>query len=344
MVLDEFVPDIEEAVADVVGREFGLRGTIGRLAGEVDETFRVDTAGGIAVLIKLARAGETEEAVGFQTGLLRHLEVAAPDLPVPRLRPAVNGAPYLIPRTGPLAGRIIRVTSFLPGEPLRGVPSTRPLREQIGRHLARLGQALRGYDHPAAHRDLVWDIQQVTGLRPLARAVDAVDQRKILLAEIDRFEELAGPALSGLRAQVVHNDFNSDNVLVGPDGVSVSGILDFGDATYTALVNDVAVMAAYQLSAGPDPIVTAIDAIAGYHAVTELSADELGLLPQLIRARLIARVIVPEWRVKQAPANRRYLLRNLDRTWTQLNFLLAVPDELIRRRIFDACPIGARNA
>jgi Ser/Thr protein kinase RdoA (MazF antagonist) len=61
--------------------------------------------------------------------------------------------------------------------------------------------------------------------------------------------------------------------------VSVSGILDFGDATHTALVNDVAVMAAYQLGDDPDPTATATDAIAGYHAVTELSAAELGLQP-----------------------------------------------------------------
>ena len=339
-----FVPDIEEAVAEALWREFGLRGTIGRLAGEVDETFRIDTAGGVPFLVKLARAGEAEEAVSFQAGLLRHLEVTAPDLPVPRLRTAANGAHYVMPRAGPLAGRIIRVISFLPGEPLRSVPSTRPLRAQIGRNLAVLGQALRGYDHPAAHRHLVWDIKHVTGLRPLADAVDPPDRRKILLDEIDRFDELAGPVLSALRAQVVHNDFNSDNILVGPDRVSVSGILDFGDATYTALVNDVAVMAAYQLSDGPDPVATAIDAIAGYHAVTELSADELGLLPRLIRARLVARVIVPEWRARQAPANRRYLLRNAAGAWTQLNCLLATSDELIRRRILDACPTGARNA
>jgi hydroxylysine kinase len=339
-----FVPDIEEAVAEVVWQEFGLRGAIGRLAGEVDETFRIDTAGGVPFLVKLAQVGEAEEAVSFQAGLLRHLEVTAPGLPVPRLRPTANGAHYLMRQDGPLAGRMIRVLSFLTGEPLRSVPSIRPLREQIGRNLAVLGQALRGYDHPAAHRQLVWDIQHLTGLRPRAGAVDPPYRRKILLDEIDRFEELAEPGLSTLRAQVVHNDFNSDNILVGPDRVSVSGILDFGDATYTALVNDVAVMAAYQLSDGPDPVATAIDAIAGYHAVTELSADELGLLPRLIRARLVARVIVPAWRAEQAPANRRYLLRNSASAWTQLNCLLASSDDLIRHRITIACPTGARNA
>jgi hydroxylysine kinase len=337
-------PGIEKAVAGVVSREFGLPGTIRRLEGEVDETFRLDAAGGTRFLIKVAQAGESEAAVSFQTGLLRHLQRAEPDLPVPRLRTAADGAPYLIPRAGPLESRIIRVISFLPGDPLRVVRSTRPLREQVGRTLAILGRALRDYDHPAAHRPVVWDIQRASGLRPMVGAVDPPDRRRILLGEIDRFEDSIAPALAKLRAQVVHNDFNSDNILVAPDHVSVSGILDFGDATYTALVNDVAIMAAYQLSDDPDPTATAIEAIAGYHAVTELSAGELDLLPRLIIARMVARVIVPEWRVKQSPANHRYLLRNTARAWTQLNRLLAVPDELIRQRIRKACPTGVRNA
>ena len=337
-------PGIEEAVAHVISRAFGLSGMIRRLEGEVDETFRLDTKDGTPFLVKLAQAGEAEEAVIFQTGLLDHLQLAAPRLPVPRLRQTADGAHYLIPEAGPLEGRIIRVISFLPGEPLRIVRSTRPLRKQIGRILAVLGRALRDYDHPAAHRRLVWDIQQVSGLRPMADAVDPPDRRRILLGEIDRFEDSTGPALGKLRAQVVHNDFNSDNILVGPDGVSVSGILDFGDAVYTALVNDVAVMAAYQLCDGPDPVATAIDAIAGYHAVTELSTDELGLLPRLIIARMVTRVIVPEWRAMQSPANRRYLLRNAARAWTQLNRLLALPDEQICQRIAQACPTGARDA
>ncbi|MGH3154871.1 MAG: phosphotransferase [Streptosporangiaceae bacterium] len=331
-------------MAGVVSREFGLRGTIRRLDGEVDETFRIDDAGGTPFLIKLAQAGEAEEAVRFQTGLLLQVQLAAPDLPVPRLRPAANGAHYLMPQAGPLAGRIIRVISFLPGQPLRTVRSTRRLREQVGRNLAVLGRALRGYDHPAAHQYLVWDIQHAASLRPMAEAVDPPERRRIVLAEIDRFEHSTAPVLSRLRAQVVHNDFNSDNILVGPDGVSVSGILDFGDAIYTPLVNDVAVMAAYQLSDGPDPVATAVDAIAGYHAVTELSTDELALLPRLIIARMVARVIVPEWRAKQSPGNRRYLLRDTAGAWSRLNRLLAIPDELIGQRIANACPTGASNA
>ena len=57
---------------------------------------------------------------------------------------------------------------------------------------------------------------------------------------LDRFAEQVLPALRGLRAQVVHNDMGRNNVLVDDAG-AISGIIDFGDMTHTALVCDVAV-------------------------------------------------------------------------------------------------------
>ena len=111
-------------MALVVSLAFGLSGMIRRLASEVDETFRLDPKDGTPFLVKLAQAGESEEAVSFQTGLLNHLQLAAPGLPVPRLRPTADGTHYVIPEAGPLEGRIIRVISFLPGDPLQIVRST----------------------------------------------------------------------------------------------------------------------------------------------------------------------------------------------------------------------------
>ena len=331
---------VEDAVAAAVSAEFGLCGTMRRLDGEVDETFRLDSPDGPPFLIKLAEPGGADEAVSFQAGLLRHLQGAAPELPVPRVRAAAGGADYLRVQAGPLEGRIIWVTSFLPGDLLRGIRSTPRLRHQLGRELAALDQALRGYDHPAAQRYIIWDIQHLADLRPLADAVDP-PERQAMLREIDRFEELAAPALSQLRAQIVHNDFSIDNVLIAPDRRSVSGILDFGDATRTRLINDVAIMAAYQLSDDPDPTLTAIDAIAGYHQVTPLSDAEVELLPRLITARMVTRVVVSQWRAKRSPANTRYLMRNTARARVQLDRLLALPHELICHHIRQACRAGA---
>jgi Aminotransferase class-III len=46
---------------------------------------------------------------------------------------------------------------------------------------------------------LVWDIQQLSGLRPMVEAVDPPDRRRILLGEIDRFEDSVASALGKLR-------------------------------------------------------------------------------------------------------------------------------------------------
>ena len=57
---------------------------------------------------------------------------------------------------------------------------------------------------------------------------------------------------------MIHNDMSGDNVLVADDGVTVSGILDFGDAVDTQLLNDVAVGATNLLALGDDPLAPAL--------------------------------------------------------------------------------------
>ena len=51
----------------------------------------------------------------------------------------------------------------------------------------------------------------------------------------------------------MHNDFSPDNTLISADGRRVSGIIDFGDVTVTALVNDVAIAVANLLGDDADP-------------------------------------------------------------------------------------------
>ena len=70
---------------------------------------------------------------------------------------------------GLLRGRIMHVLTYLDGELLRFVPTDGPLRRTLGATLARLGQALRGYDDPLVHRPLLWDLAQLPQLRTLRR-------------------------------------------------------------------------------------------------------------------------------------------------------------------------------
>ncbi|MGH3420749.1 MAG: phosphotransferase, partial [Streptosporangiaceae bacterium] len=136
--------------------------------------------------------------------------------------------------------------------------------------------------------------------------------------------------------QLVHNDFSPDNTLISPDGSRACGIIDFGDATVTALVNDLAIAVANMLGDGPDPFGPGLDLIAGYHAVTPLAAAELSLLPDLILGRVVARIIISEWRAERFPENRAYVLRNTPRAREHLHRLLSIPGEQTAARIQEA--------
>src|SRR5439155_5709090 len=133
-----------------------------------------------------------------------------------------------------------------------------------------------------------------------------------------------------------HNDCSPDNTLISPDGARLGGIIDFGDVTVTALVNDLAIAVANMLGEGPDPFGPGLDLIAGYHAVTPLTAAELSLLPDLILGRVVARIIISEWRAERFPENRAYVLRNTPGAREHLHRLLSIPGEQTAARIQEA--------
>jgi Ser/Thr protein kinase RdoA (MazF antagonist) len=64
------------------------------------------------------------------------------------------------------------------------------------------------------------------------------DGVRALVAEaLDRYEAVVTPRWPALRHQVLHTDLCASNVLVDDDG-RVTGIIDFGDASWSALVVD----------------------------------------------------------------------------------------------------------
>ena len=146
------------------------------------------------------------------------------------------------------------MTSFLAGRILRDVPTSARLRENLGRMLARLGQELTDFEHPAGSRPLLWDLWQADQVRLLLDDLDPLEGRELLVECLDHFEAEGRPRLARLRRQMIHNDMSGDNVLVADDDVTVAGILDFGDAVVTQLVNDVAVIATNLLAEGDDPL------------------------------------------------------------------------------------------
>jgi 4-aminobutyrate aminotransferase-like enzyme/Ser/Thr protein kinase RdoA (MazF antagonist) len=290
-------PELDlSALHDSLATSWGLEGQLTAVHGERDRNFRVDTADG-RYLLKVHNPADSEEVLDFQYSALRHLRTVAPDVPVPGVVPTRQGQSS-VALTG-LDGRrsLAWVMTWLEGRhPDPNELGPAQLREW-GRMSGRLGQALRGFVHPAASYPIAWDIRRLPQLRPWLSAVDDARQ-PVVRAVLDRFEQRVAPELATVRAQVVHNDLAPTNVLFD-DTLTVTGITDFGDMTHTALVCDLGVAVADVLSGRDDALEVAHEVVSGYAAITPLEPQEVGLLADLMAGRYAASILITAWRTQQ---------------------------------------------
>lgn len=332
-------PVFSESEAEGLAKtHFGVIGTASRLTSERDANFRLKTASGVSYVLKIANPAEDPLVTNLQTKALLHIAAIDSKIPVQRIHPTLDGAPeYALP-DGTGRHMIVRLFSYLEGEPLYQVKSRPALRRNLGAALAELGFALRGFFHPAAGHELLWDIKNAGRMWDLLSFVEEPSQRALLELILTRFNEHVTPALPRLRAQIVHNDLNPYNVLVdAQDHSHITGILDFGDMVHTSLINDVAVAASYQLSLEGDPLADAGDFVAAYHAVTPLEPIEIDLLYDLIGARLATTATITSWRAARYPENRAYILRNAPRAWAGLEAFAALPRAQAQERLRRIC-------
>ena len=117
----------------------------------------------------------------------------------------------------------------------------------------------------------------------------------------------------------------------------VSGVIDFGDMVHTQLVNDLAIAAAYHLSASGDPLAASLEIVAGYHSVTPLHSSEIELLFDLMLTRLVTSVTICNWRAKQFPENAEYLLCGFEFARETLEHLSSINEREVLQRIQVVC-------
>ena len=327
----------EEAAGQILREGFGVESSsLHPLAGERDQNFRANTAGGQRFLFKISNPADDRCILDLQAAALRHIERVDPGLPVMRALPTVTGEPWVeVPgpdgRTYPA-----RLFTFLPGRVTANTALTTDAIWSHGQITARLGRALRGFFHPAADYEILWDITHLPKLRPLLTHLSDGPRKAQVEWVLDRFQELVAPALPGLRAQVIHGDMSLDNVLLGDD-LRLSGIVDFGDMTHAPLVCDLAVAVADVLHGREDAIEAAGALIGGYVSVTPLEDEEAGLLADLVAARLATEITVTAWRQQLYPDNVAYAASGEPGARAFLDAIEAMGIDAVARRFREAC-------
>ena len=229
----------------MLAREFGLEGNLTPLSGERDQNLRLDSPHG-GFVVRIANQAEDTAAVDMQQAALEHIARWPGGPPVPEVRRTTDGR-----RVAEVDGHGVLVSTLLPGKMLGGAPGAVGAFD-IGVALGGLQRALRGFFHPAAGRNLLWDARNVAQLQPMLSAIEDVKLRREVASLIHRISREVVPVLDGLPAQVIHNDFNPDNLLVS--GSTLSGVVDFGDMVHGPRAMDVAVASSYLIRGAAGPV------------------------------------------------------------------------------------------
>ncbi|GIH78115.1 hypothetical protein Plo01_45440 [Planobispora longispora] len=312
----------EDAVAIAV-TSFGVSAHTARdLGSERDRTFLLSDRGGDPVaVLKVSNSAEDPAVLDMEAAAALHiaatdprLRVALPWRPAPAAMAARPGDDPARLRARWRDGRVahwVRLYDVLPG---RSRVSAADLPDAAlvawGETTARLALALRGFAHPAAHRAMPWDVQNASAARTMLGDVRDPRARVAVARVLEVFEERVTPVWGRLRAQVAHTDLTVDNALTDEAGL-VTGIIDFGDMSHTALVADLASVLDSLCGGreGAEMFRAARLVLDGYQRHIELEDLELEALGPAWAARSALTVAISSWRVARGLEEREFAER-----------------------------------
>jgi len=338
-ILETQAPNFtSEHVKGIARTLFGLTGELSPLDSERDQNFHIGTSEGDQFVIKIANSAEDPAVIELQTDAMEHIATVDPELAIPKVLLSGNGRAIEQIQAEDGHTHSVRVLTYLPGSYPQVNPTDHALLRPMGVTLARLELALRGYFHPAANHELLWDLKHASRLKEYLPYIGDAKHRALASYFLDRFDRNVLPLIPKLRAQIVHNDLVPDNILVAEnDPGRIVGIIDFGDMTHTPLVNDLATTIAPTICEHTDPVGAAAEIIAAYHQTIPLEPQELGILYDLIAARLTMLVVIASWRVAIHPENSEYITGNIKSEWDALEAWRAQDPAEATKRFFRAC-------
>ena len=301
-------PTFDDAAAiEIARRTFALDAAAAHdLGSERDQAFLLmDPSGGPLAILKVSNAAEDPSTLDMEALAVLHAQRVDPSLPlaIPWLVPgaasdSVDPADRRVTFGASDGDHHVRAYAVLPG---RGRIDAIELSDAAlagwGEMAARIGRALRGFFHPAAQRTMLWDVQHAARTRELLGAIGHTRHRELVTTVLDRFDAAVVPVWPALRAQVVHTDLTTDNALADEDG-NVTGIVDFGDMSHSALLTDLASLLDSLLNGrtGDELFRCARLVIDGYERITPLEPLELRILPELLAARAAVTIAISSWR------------------------------------------------
>ncbi len=302
------IDDASKVAADL----YGWKAEAIALTGERDKNYLLHTQEAGDVVLKFINPAEEAAETDLQIQVLLWLAQQNCAVVVPKALRSRTGDLVCDYTVGEQVYKV-RAYTYLNGVSVAQAQMGAALQQSFGAQAAQLVRALEGFDHPALSRVLLWDVMHLNQLRAWAEEVLPQDEMgQFVFAYLNQFEQTILPVLQALPQQVIHGDISKSNTVASSaDASSIHGVLDFGDLCKAPRVVELAVAASYALDAETGDLQAALAGIvAAYAAVLPLSEAESALIPDLIVARLVQRIVISEWRASHFPNNRDYILRS----------------------------------
>jgi 4-aminobutyrate aminotransferase-like enzyme/aminoglycoside phosphotransferase (APT) family kinase protein len=313
---------------------WGIKGQLSPLPGYEDENYRVESEAGQFVF-RISHPQVLRSSLETQNEAMR-LAAGALDGQCPSAMPSKAGLELeeLSSKTGL---RLCRLLRFIPGK-LWGHSRPHPLgrHRALGNFLARLDLALVSMQTTGASSVFDWDLANAAEV--VARNLDCLPagpRRELVESAHQDFVERFEPMLAKLPRAFIHNDANDYNLLVSEETEDLAGIIDFGDATETIAIAELAIALAYSIQQEFDPLACIAQTVAAYAQLRPISEDELACLPGLVWARLCTTVTMAARAARLEPDN-AYLQVSAEPAWRAIEQLAAAGGRQLFETIRDA--------
>jgi 4-aminobutyrate aminotransferase-like enzyme/Ser/Thr protein kinase RdoA (MazF antagonist) len=323
---------------------YGIFAHATALPGEYDNNFRLIAASGAGLVLKIMHPSRKPALVDLQARSLQHLAARSPGLSLPRVQLALNGQTISVVELSPGVPQSVWALGFIRGRPFaQARPKSMPLLEELGEFIGTMTAALADFDHPAADRELKWDLTRSGWISAHLHQIGDARRRRIVANCLEQFSASVLPALAKLRRSVIHGDANDHNVLTdAPRAGSprIVGVIDFGDMHRGPTVADLAIAIAYAILGQDDPLAAAAAVVRGFHRKFALTDPELEVLLPLVSTRLCVSVVNSACRKALAPDD-SYITISEAPAWVALEALAQVNAGLALYTIRGACGLEA---
>ena len=335
----------ESDVRKICSELYCLDATVKPLAGEQDINFRIKDNAGDEFVLKLSDPDEDLDLLKLQNKVLHFLDAgrtgAVSVVHTPRIIPSRRGRKIETLDCGESNYRV-RLLTWLPGKPIAAVgPHSFLLLRELGEILAAIDKRLSKMNcRMPDERDFIWDMRNCAQV--IKGHLEYIKD-PVKTALVEKVTDACLPILesrkASLRTALIHNDANDYNIMVtsrAPGDLHVSGLIDFGDLSFSWIVAEPAIAATYMMMDKNDPVAAACSIAAGYNSVNPLTEVELAVFFPLACLRAAVSVCLSAYRSTINPEN-EYLTISEIPAWKLLEQAAEIHPRLAEYRIREAC-------